>query len=156
MNRGWSDGVLRVVGVPRRSVTLVAEGSFGKLDARGKRDLNADGRVLGDPRRAEDAVVETVAHEQGIAGVCRQTLLCVLGRERAGPDTVTRDAGPAVALERLFVEEASTLFETFRQTREPGRAVKLVGIAVEGDGARRPRCARLRFDLEDQLAHKDR
>ena len=125
-------------------------------DARWKRDLDADRRVLGDPRRAEDAVVETVAHEQRIAGVCRQTLLGVLGRERARPDTVTRDAGPAVALERLLVEETPALFEAPRQAREPGRAVKLVGIAVEGDGARRPRRARLRFGVQDQLAHKDR
>ena len=105
-----------------------------ELDPRGKWDLDSDGRVLGDSRRAEYAVVETVAHEQRIAGVRRQSLLRVLGRERASPDTVTRDAGPAVALEGLLVEEAAALFEPLHQARESGRAVKLAGIAVEGDG----------------------
>ena len=111
--------------------------------------------MLGDPGRAEDAVVQTVAHEQGIAGICRQPLLRVLGRERARPDTVAREAGPAVALERLFVEETSALFEALRQTREPGGPVKLFGVAVKGDG-RVVLARRLRFGLQDQLAHEDR
>ena len=76
---------------------------------------------LGDPGRAVDAVVQAVAHEQGIAGVRRQSLLRVRGRERAVLDTVARDAGPAVALEGLFVEEAAALFEPLHQAREPGR-----------------------------------
>ena len=70
-------------------------------------------------------------------------------------DAVARDAGPAVALERLFVEEAPTLFEPLHQAREPGRAVKLFGIAVEGEWCA---ClaAALRFGLQDHLAHEYR
>ena len=69
--------------------------------------------MLGDPRRAKDAVVETVAHEEGIGRVCGQTLLGVLGRERASPDAMAREAGPAVPLEGLLVEETSALFKRF-------------------------------------------
>ena len=105
-------------------------------DARRERDLDADGRVLGYPGCSEDAVIQAVAHEQGIVGVRRQSLLCVPGRECASFDAVARDASAAVALERLLVEEAPALFEPLDQALELGRAVKLFGIAVKGDGAR--------------------
>ena len=147
---------MRVVGVPRRSVTLVAAGSFASLTRGGSGISMRTVACSLDPGGAGDAVVQTVAHEQRIAGICRQPLLGVLGRERARLDAVARQAGPPVTLERLLVEETPALLETPRQTCQLGRPVKLFGIAVKGDVVRRPRCGRLRVDLQDQLAHEDR
>ena len=89
-------------------------------------------------------------------GFCCQPLLRVPGRERAGLDAVARDAGPAVALEGLFVEKPAALFESLHQARQPGRAVKLFGIAVKGDVRAPSSLRRLRFGLQDHLAHEDR
>ena len=114
----------------------------GEPDARGERDVDADGRMRGDPRRSADAIVEAVTDEQRIGGVPGESPSRVLGRERAGLDAVARDAGPTVALERLLVKEAATLFEPLDQAIELGRAVKLFGIAVEGEWVRLPRGAR--------------
>ena len=86
----------------------------GEPDARGERDVDADGRMLGDPRRSADAIVEAVTDEQRIGGVPGESPSRVPGRERAGLDAVARDAGPAVALEGLLVKEAATLFEPLR------------------------------------------
>ena len=110
--------------------------------------------MLGDPRRSVDAIVEAVTDEQRIGGVPGESPSRVLWRERAGLDAVARDAGPAVALEGLLVEEAATLFEPLHQASELGRAVKLFGIAVEGEWMRLPRGAALRFGRQDHPAHE--
>ena len=93
----------------------------GELDAGRQRNVDAHGCVLGDPRRALNAVVEAVVAEQRVGGVPCQPPLCFPGRERAGADAVARYAGPAVALKCLLVEQAPPLLESLRQACEPGR-----------------------------------
>jgi hypothetical protein len=98
--------------------------------------------------------VEAVTHEQRVVGVGRQTR--VPGRERTGFDAVAGDTGSAVASEGLFVEEATPLFEPFRQTPESGCTLKLCGIAVERARVRCPRFPTLCLDLQHPPTHEDR
>src|SRR5687768_18397829 len=63
-----------------------------------ERKDHADGRVLGDPRRARDAVVETVVEEQRIIWIL-ETVLHISRRDRSSLPTVTGLTRPAVATE---------------------------------------------------------
>ena len=128
----------------------------GEPDARGEGDVDADGRMRGNPRCSADAIVEAVTDKQRIGGVPGESPSRVPGRERAGLDAVARDAGPTVALERLLVKEAATLFEPLEQAIELRRGVKLFGIAVEGEWVRLPRGAAMRFGRQDHPAHEYR
>ena len=47
-----------------------------------ERTHDADGRVLGDPRSARDAVVETIVEEQRVIRIFVETLLHISRRER--------------------------------------------------------------------------
>ena len=156
MKTGCSDGVLRGRRRTAKKVTLVAAGSFASLTREGSgismRTVACS--VIRDvPKTPSSRPSPT---NRGSLGFCASRFCASFGRERAGLDAVARDAGPAVALERLFVEEAAALFEPLHQAREPGRAVKLFGIAVKGDVLRLLRAAALRFGLQDHLAHEDR
>ena len=65
--------------------------------------------MLGDPRRARDAVVETIVQEERITRLVLEKLLHVVRRERAGAPAVTGLTRPAVATERLLPKQPSAL-----------------------------------------------
>ena len=156
MKTGCSDGVLRVVGVPRRKVTLVAVGSFASLtrEVRGISMRTVACSVIRDvPWTPSSRPSPTNSGSAGFAASRR----CASSGENVPFLTLwhVTQVRP-LPLKGLLVEEAATLFEPLRQARELGRAVKLFGIAVEGDLLRLPRDAALRFGLQDHLAHEDR
>ncbi len=88
-----------------------AAGIVQQDHARRQRDLDPYRRVLGDPARSRQAIVETIVEEERVVRVFGQARHGFLGRERASPLAMARAAGAAIAAKRLHIEESSTLLK---------------------------------------------
>ena len=76
-------------------------------------ESHADGRVLGNPHSARNAVVETIVEEQRVIRIL-EAILHISRRECPGRPAVTGLTVPAVATERLGPKQPSALISCAR------------------------------------------
>ena len=125
-----------VVGVPRRTTTLVAAGSL-RSRTREVSGISIRTVACSVMRRGPlNTIVQAIVDEQRVGRIPCQTSPGAFRREGAGSSVVARGTRTAVASERLFLEQPAPFLEPHRQAQRFRCAVETGRVAIEADSRR--------------------